>query len=207
MNCSACGKANRDGASFCEYCGASMQAQLATNPLTAAPGPAPAAPVAVPAAQVVQMGESLIGKLSMGEKFSGAGALAAVVGFFLPWISASNQGAASPLLGAAGAARISLSGLDLAKAVGAVYLILLIAIAAGALCYFSSKAAASRKLMIAGYLVLLGALCGPGNLLALLFVSKVQSVAGFGLWLLALGYTAIAAGGLMTIRGLSNRIY
>ena len=44
MNCSACGKANADGVSFCEYCGANMRAQSATNPVMAAPGGAPAAP-------------------------------------------------------------------------------------------------------------------------------------------------------------------
>jgi hypothetical protein len=38
-------------------------------------------------------------------------------------------------------------------------------------------------------------------------VSQLSSVAGFGLWLLALGYTAIAAGGLMTIRDFSSRTY
>jgi lipoprotein signal peptidase len=139
------------------------------------------------------MASALIASMSMGEKIAGGGAIAAVIGFFLPWFSAANQGSAS--------------GLDLGKSVGAVYLILLIAVAAAALCYLSSKAPASRKLMYAGYLVLIGALCGPGNLLALLFVSKLQAVAGIGLWLLSLGYTAIAAGGLMTIRGFSSRTY
>jgi hypothetical protein len=140
------------------------------------------------------MANALIASLSMGEKISGAGAIAAVISFFLPWVSVA-------LLGT------SASGLDLGKTDGATYLILLLAIAAGALCYLSSKAAPAKKLMLAGYLVLIGALCGPALLLSLVFVSQLSSVAGFGLWLLALGYTAIAAGGLYTIRGFSSRTY
>jgi hypothetical protein len=140
------------------------------------------------------MASALIASLSMGEKISGGGAIAAAVSFFLPWISAAELGT-------------SASGFGLGKTVGAVYLILLLAVAAAALCYLSSKASPAKKLMYAGYLVLIGALCGPANLLALLTVSQVQSVAGMGLWLLALGYTAIAAGGLMTIRSFSSRVY
>jgi hypothetical protein len=170
-----------------------MQAQPATTPGTAAPGPIPVVVSPPPAVQVQQV-SALLAAMSMGEKVAGGGAVAAVVGFFLPWVSVSGLGASE-------------SGFAMAKEIGAVYLILLLAIAAGALCYFSSKAAAGKKLMIAGYLVLVGAVCGPGYLLALLFVSQLQSVAGIGLWLLALGYTAIAAGGLMTIRAFSNRTY
>jgi len=198
MICTACGKVSIDGALFCEQCGASLQAQPAINPGPAAPGPAAPGPAPAtftpPAApQIAPVASALIASMSMGEKISGGGAVAAVIGFFLPWITVANQGSAS--------------GLNLAKSVGAVYLILLIALAAAALCYFSSKAAPAQKLMYAGYLVLLGALSGPANLLALLFVSQVQTVAGFGLWLFSLGYTAIAAGGLMTIREFSKRTY
>ena len=106
----------------------------------------------------------------MGEKISGAGAIAAVISFFLPWISVA-------LLEA------SASGLDLGKTDGATYLVLLLAIAAGALCYLSSKAAPAKSLMLAGYLGAIGALCGPALLLSLVFVSQLSSVAGFGLWL------------------------
>jgi hypothetical protein len=140
------------------------------------------------------MASALIASMSMGEKISGAGAVAAVVSFFLPWISSAALGTSS-------------SGLDLSKTDGSAYLIPLLAIGAAALCYLSSKAPASRKLLLAGYLVLIGALCGPAILLSLILVSQLQSVAGFGLWLLALGYTAIAAGGLMTIREFSKRTY
>jgi hypothetical protein len=130
--------------------------------------------------------------MSLGEKISGAGAVAAAVGFFLPWVSVA--GVASE------------NGLDVAKASGSVYLTLLIALAAGALCYFSSKAAAGKKLMVAGYLVLIGGL-GPPILLSLIFGSPLLGGAGIGLWLVGLGYTATAAGGLMTIRDFSKRTY
>lgn len=140
------------------------------------------------------MGQTIVAAMSLGEKISGAGAIAALISFFLPWISAAMLGTSS-------------SGLDLAKTDGATYFIPLLAIAAAALCYLSSKGAPAKKLMFAGYLVLIGALCGPAILLSLVLVSQLQSVAGFGLWLLALGYTAIAAGGLYTIQGFSKRTY
>lgn len=194
MICTACGNANTDSAAFCEQCGARMNAQPAANPIPAAPYLAPAAAPPPSAARVAQMGESIVAAMSLGEKISGAGAIAAAISFFLPWISVAQLGT-------------SASGLDLGKSVGAVYLILLLALAAAALCYLSSKAVPAKKLMFAGYLVLIGALCGPANLLALVFVSQLQSAAGVGLWLLALGYTAVAAGGLMTIRDFSRRTY
>jgi len=202
MNCSACGKANADGVSFCEYCGVYMHAQPATNLGTAAPGGAPAAPAAPSAAQMAQMGHALLGTLSLGEKLVGAGAIAAVIGFFLPWVSSPDLGSLAPLLGQMGGAdlaHVSLNGVDLAKFVGAVYFILLLAIAAAVLCYFSSKAPTPKKLLMAGFLVMIGSLCGPVIIVELLFIPLIQSVAGAGLWLLGLGYCAIAAGGLITI--------
>jgi len=202
MNCTACGKINADGVSFCEYCGASMRAPSATTPGTAAPRPAPVASPPTAAAPVAQMGGGLLGALSLGEKLAGAGAIAAAVGFFLPWVSTPDLGALSPLLNQLGASEIthvSLNGVDLAKFVGAVYLILMAAIAAGLLCYFSHKATSPQRLLMAGFLVMIGSLCGPGIIVELLFIPLVQSVAGAGLWLLGLGYCAITAGGLITI--------
>jgi len=213
MICTACGKANVDGAAFCENCGTRLSAQPAINigtaapgpgtatpsPGVAAPGPAPAMPFnyPVPPHAMHPVGSSgqvgaLIASMSMGEKVSGGGAVAAALGFFLPWVTVA--GVASE------------NGFDLAKTSGSVYLTLLIAIAAGALCYFSSKAAAGKKLMVAGYLVLIGGL-GPPILLSLLFGSPLLTGAGIGLWLVGLGYTATAAGGLMTIRDFSKRTY
>ena len=76
---------------------------------------------------------------------------------------------------------------------------LLAAIASAVLLFFFRKVAGRGKLLIAGFLVLIGSLFGPGNVAALLFVPMIQSVAGIGYWLLALGYCAIAAGGLISI--------
>src|SRR5580698_1061330 len=186
MICTACGKANLDNAVFCEQCGTRMQAQPAAIPAAAMPGPAPAAPYAYPVppsapppgaspAQFAQMGESLIASMTTGEKVAGAGAVAAVVGFFLPW--ASIAGTAT-----------SYSGLDLGKAIGAVYLVLLNGIVSAVLVYLSSKATPSKKLLYAGQLTYLGALCGPATLTSLIFVPKVQTGSGIGLWLFALGF-------------------
>jgi len=208
MICTACGKANVDGAAFCENCGTRLQAQPAAipgntmpGPGPAAPGPPPATPFNYPVAPVVmhpagssgQVG-AVIASMSTGEKVSGGGAVAAALGFFLPWISVA-------------ATKTSLNGMDLGKSSGATYFILLNVIAAGVLCYLSSQGPPAKKLLYAGYLVFLGAICGPAMLLSLIFVSQLSSVAGFGLWLVGLGYCAIAEGGLMTIRSFSKRTY
>ncbi|HVN93513.1 MAG TPA: zinc ribbon domain-containing protein [Terracidiphilus sp.] len=207
MICPACGKTNIDSAAFCEQCGASLRPQPVAGPAVAAPPPPPqgmpvaAAPAGVSTSQLAQQGQAIIAAMSLGEKISSAGAIVALIAFFLPWVSV----AIPALLTEATTTR--LSGLDLGKTAGAVYLIPLIAAVAAGLCYLSSKAAPPKKLAIAGWLVFIGALCGPANLLALIFVSQLQSIAGFGLWLFSLGYTAIAAGGLMTIREFSKRVY
>lgn len=201
MICPACGKANIDASAFCEQCGTRLQAQPAINPGTATPGPAPTAPfgfpgppaVAPPGASSGQVG-AVIANMSLGEKIAGAGAVAAAVGFFLPWITVAG-------------AQASYSGFDLAKSSTATYLILLNVIAAGVLCYLSSQAAPGKKLLYAGYLVFMGAICGPSIVLSLLLVSQLSSIAGFGLWLVGLGYFAIAEGGLIIIRNFSKRTY
>ena len=207
MHCTACGKPNADGVSFCEFCGASMRSGSTSTAEPVAARTAPTQPSPPSAAEVAQMGKSLLGSLSLGEKFVGAGTIAAVVGFFMPWISTPDLGPLAGLLGQAGAAElnhISLSGVDLAKFVGAVYFILLAAIAAGVLFYFSRKATVSQKLLMGGFLVMIGSLCGPMFIAELLFVPMIQSVAGMGLWLLGLGFCSIAAGGLITIATLGK---
>lgn len=207
MNCSACGKANSDGVSFCEFCGADLRHGSTPNGDPVIARTAPAQPAPPSAAEVAQMGKSLLGSLSLGEKFIGGGVIAAVLGFFMPWISSPDLGALSGLLGQMGASalnHVSLSGVDLAKVVGAVYFILLAAIASGVLFYFSRKAAPAQKLLIGGFQVMIGSLFGPGVIGALFFVPMIQSVAGAGFWLLGLGFCSIAAGGLITITTLAK---
>jgi hypothetical protein len=156
---------------------------------------------------MAQMGKSLLGSLTLGEKFVGAGTIAAVLGFFFPWISSPDLGPLSGVLGQLGASElnhVSLSGVDLGKFVGAVYLILLTAIASGVLFYFSRRATSPQKLLMGGFLVMIGSLCGPAIIVLLLFVPLVQTVAGAGLWLLGLGFCSIAAGGLVTIGALGK---
>ena len=201
MICTSCGKMNSDGVLFCEYCGTDLRmiAPAGGYPVPAAGAGSPAPPSA---AQVTQMGKSILGSLTMGEKFVGAGVVAAVLGFFLPWISTPDLGALSGLLGQLGATglnHVSLSGVDMAKLIGAVYLILMAPVAAGVLFYFSRTATAPQKLLMGGFQVMIGSLYGPVVIADLLFVPLLQSIAGLGLWLLGLGYCAIAAGGLITI--------
>jgi hypothetical protein len=202
MNCSACGNANANGVLFCEFCGADLRSRSIPNVEAPISRPAAAPPAPPSAAEVAAMGKSFLNSLSLGEKFIGAGAIAAAFGFFLPWVSTPDMGPLSGLLGQLGASElnhVSLSGVDMAKVVGAVYLILLAAIASGVLFYFSRRAASPQKLLMGGFQVMIGSICGPGIIVELLFVPLIQSVAGAGLWLMGLGFCSIAAGGLITI--------
>jgi hypothetical protein len=205
MNCLACTRANADGVSFCEFCGENLQPDSIPDGGAAVPRSAPNRPPS--AAEVATMGKSILGSLSLGERFVSAGTVAAVLGFFLPWISTPDLGPLAGLLGQMGAAElnhVSLSGVDLAKFVGAVYFVLLAGIAAGVLFYFSRRAATPQKLLMGGFLVMIGSLCGPAIIAELLFVPMIQSVAGMGLWLLGLGFCSIAAGGLITVATLGK---
>ena len=202
MNCSACGKANVDGVLFCEYCGASMRAQSAAVPGAFAPATVPASPAPPTAAQVAQMGKSIIGAMTLGEKFAVAGVAAAVLGFFLPFATTPDLGELSGLLSSLGSGggeggHLSLSLFGATKFLGAIYILLLAAVAAGVLAYLMRKAPNAKKMLMSGFLVMIGSLFGPGCVAALLFVPMIQSVAGAGYYLFGLGYCAIAAGGLI----------
>jgi len=214
MNCSGCGKANADGVSFCEFCGASLRSVPIASSAPRVALPVPAQPVPPSAADVAQMGKSLVSSLSLGEKCIGAGVIATVLGFFLPAVSVSvpeKAGAAVGfILGLLGessgvdATHASISLFDMTKLLGVVYFILLLAIASGALFYFSRKATTPQKLLISGFQVVIGSLYGPGTIGALLFVPGMGSIAGIGYWLLGLGFCSIAAGGLITISTLGK---
>lgn len=207
MNCSACANRNSEGVSFCEFCGADLRPKSIPNSNLVIARAVPVQPALPSAAEVAQIGKSLLRSLTLGEKFVCAGAIAATLGFFLPWISSPDLGELAGLLGqigASGLSHVSLSGVDAAKLVGAVYFILLAAIASGVLFYFSRKAASAKKLLIGGFQVMIGSLFGPGVIGVLFFVPMIQSVSGAGLWLLGLGFCSIAAGGLITISQLAK---
>lgn len=218
MTCPSCAKANAEGVSFCEFCGVDLRQTVFASAGNGAPAavltqPAVAVQTAVAtpsAADMAKIGKSLLATLSLGEKFVGAGAVAATLGFFLPFISAPDLGPLSGLLSninspAASIARASYSLLDIAKLLGAIYFILLAGIAAGVLFYFARTARYSTRLLMNGFQVMIGSLFGPTFLFALLFVPMIQSVAGSGYWLLALGFCAVAAGGLIAIAQLAPK--
>ncbi|MGA8110148.1 MAG: hypothetical protein WB974_11975, partial [Acidobacteriaceae bacterium] len=139
-----------------------------------------------------------------------AGAILALIGFFLPFIAIPGLGDLAamaipdPTGGTPTIPSSSLSLLGLAKFAGAVYFILLGALASGALLYFARRAAYARKMLLNGIQVMIGSMVGPGAILALLFASSVRSVAGAGFWIVGLGYCCIAFGGLMTIAQLAK---
>jgi len=202
MNCSSCGQENAASVSFCEFCGVDFRKTVPAG----APAPAgvPSAPDAAAAAAVLaHASKSLFQSLTLGEKFSALGAAAAMIGFFLPFVSSPDLGSLSGLLGQLGGgsavSHISYSLLDLAKLLGAIYFILLAAAGSGVLFYFSRSAQYSRKLVMNGFQVMIGSLLGPLLIVNLLFIPLIQSVAGMGYWLTGLGFCAIAAGGLIAI--------
>lgn len=217
MTCPSCAKSNNEGISFCEFCGTDLRGTLLSTAGSSTPAvvltqPAVAhAAIAAPSASdVANMGKSLLASLSLGEKFVGAGALAAVLGFFLPFVSAPDLGPLGGLLSgmnspASALAHVSYSLLDIAKLLGAIYFVLLAAIAAGVLFYLARKAHSSTRMLMNGFQIMIGSLFGPTFLFALLFVPMIQSVAGSGYWLLALGFCAIAAGGLIAIAQLARK--
>lgn len=203
MDCFSCGKANAEGVSFCEYCGVNLRSQSA-----AAQAPALVAPSAPSAAHVAEMskqlGKSFLSSLSLGEKFVGAGALAAILGFFLPFLAAPDLSELTSLLGSLNGAgqelaHASISLFALTKVLGAIYFILIAAITSGVMFYVARTAAPAKKLFMSGFQVLIGSLIGPIAVFALLFVPMIQSVASSGYWLTALGFCSIATGGLITI--------
>ena len=137
MICTACGKANTDSSAFCEQCGTRMQAQPAATPaaafpVSAAPATAPATPFA--ASQLLRRADGRVADrhMSLGEKIASAGAVAAILGYFMPWISIAG----SP---------ITYSGLALTESTGALALVVSTALASAIVCYLSIKATASKK--------------------------------------------------------------
>jgi hypothetical protein len=204
MYCPSCGKQIPDDSLFCEFCGARGAAVQAAMPVTQA------APIGVPAAlNREQLAATLLKSMTLGEKFVAFGALAGILGFFLPWGSIPNlAGLDLQNLIANGPGRLvtnSVSGFDMARMWGGVYFVLLGALGAGALFLVGGKAPLPRKRSINAFQILIGALVGPQFLFTILFVPMGQQVAGIGLWLTCLGYCAIAAGGIVSTFHLSNQ--
>jgi len=202
MTCSACGKENVPAVAFCTFCGASMSsASVAASAVPVrASGSADAGKAAL----------TFVSSLSLTEKIAGVGAILALIGFFLPFIAIPGLGELAamaipdPTGGTPTIPSSSLSLLGLAKFAGAVYFILLGALASAGLLYLARGAAYARKMLLNGVQVMIGSMVGPGALLALLFASSVRSVAGAGFWIVGLGYCCIAFGGLMTIAQLAK---
>ena len=197
--------------SFCEFCGADLRRVAIPNMSSTPQAAALAQPqMAAPsAAEVAQLGKSLLKSLSLGEKFAAGGVIAAVLGFFLPFLSAPDLGPLTELLSkgnptGADLAHASVSLFEASKILGVIYFLLLAAIGSGVLFYFSRKAPYAQKMLMSGFQVMIGSLFGPTLIAALFFVPMVQSVAGAGYWLVSLGYCCIAAGGLITIGHLAK---
>lgn len=203
MTCPSCGRDNAAAVSFCTFCGSALPATAAAPIQTSLP------PAHSAAANAGKMATSFLASLTLTEKIVGAGALIAIIGFFLPFIAIPGFGDIAAMAmpdptGAPDMPSSSLSLLGLTKFAGAVYFILLGALVSAGLLYLARSAGYSRKMLLSGIQVMIGSMVGPGTLLALLFASTVRSVASAGFWIVSLGYCSIVAGGLMTIVQLSK---
>ena len=199
MFCPKCGKENPEDSTFCESCGARMT----TAPVRRGANPP------VPQVSREQLGAMLLKSMTLGEKFTAVGSLAGILGFFLPWGSLPNFGSFDPtsLLGGARTLSTSaVSGLDMARMWGGFYLLLVGPVIAGVLFFLAGKASTEKKLTTGAFQILIGSLVGPQMLSAILFMPMGQQVAGLGLWLSALGYSAIAAGGIISIAQLARKV-
>lgn len=211
MFCSSCGKNNPAAGPFCTFCGASMAAANAGGGTTSIPSAAKPSAAAAAATDAGKKAVSFLSALTLADKFALAGPVIAFIGFFLPFVTMPDLGGLTGLTAADLAAAAAASGqpapdlhpsislFGLAKYSGSVYFILLAILVSGALFYLALKASRSRKLFISGFQVMIGSMIGPGTLLALIFASIVRSMAGFGFWVVSLGFCCIVVGGLMTI--------
>jgi hypothetical protein len=166
MNCSACGKPNADGVSFCEFCGARLRSGSASNSEPQVARTRPAQPPPPSAAEVAQMGKSILSSLIAWREICRRWDDRATCGLlscpgFLRRTSALSQ-VCSASWALSGAQSCQPFRCRCSQVVGAVYFILLAAIAAGVLFYFSRKAATAQKLLIGGFQVMIGSLFGPG---------------------------------------------
>ena len=168
MICTACGKANTDGSAFCEQCGARMQAQPAASPrqlpVPAAPATAPRSPFAVPSSPPPrQMGECA-DRLHVAGRENFRRGRGCRRGRFLPALDLRRgfgEHLQRPRLWP--------------KSTGAYVFHLSDSIGRrrrSATC--PARPPLAKKLLYAGYSVLIGALCGPAILLSLLFVSQLS---------------------------------
>lgn len=201
-DCKDCNQAIPDDSIFCELCG-SQQNLVAETPANAVQLPHRAA------AQAAQGLGGFWSPLSLANKLAFLGGIAAIVGFFLPWIDAPKfmDGPLSGLAPTLGNDAISsITGLTIAQNIGVLYLIPVLAITACVLLYLAIQHLQnySRTLQASGWLVLIGALIGPVLLVDLIFIPFIQRVVGAGVWLTALGFCAIAVGGMMNIYTLSH---
>lgn len=202
MFCSSCGQENAATVSFCEFCGLDLRNAVPSAVGAPAGGPVPPSASEATAA-VTQLGRSIVAALTLGEKLTVCGAVAATIGFFMPFVSSPDLASLSSLLAnispsLASATHLSYSLFDFSKLLGAIYFVLIAAVASDVLFYFSRKANRPRKLLISGFQVLIGSTFGPHFIFFLLFIPLIQSVAGIGYWLIAIGFCSIAAGGLIT---------
>jgi hypothetical protein len=173
-----------------------------------------AKPSSAAASEASKKALSFLSSLSLAEKFAVAGPVIAIIGFFLPFvtlpdfalgglspadIAAAAEGQASPDLHAP-----SVSLFGLARYSGAVYFILLGALASAALFYLARSAAYARKMVLNGVQIMIGSMVGPGTILALVFASIVRSIAGIGFWIVGIGFCCIVVGGLLTTAQLAK---
>lgn len=174
MFCNACGKELDEGSAFCRHCGA--------NQVHPSAGASP--PVVAAGAQLAEAAKAQFLGWAIGDRVTFVGALVAAISFFLPWAGVMGE---------------QVGGLGLVKVWGGVLLILAFAVASVVLVSRTGGLPASRRFVITGVQIAIGALFGPQLLISLLLIPMAQQVLAAGAWGLALGFTAVLVGGFMSL--------
>jgi hypothetical protein len=219
MKCHKCGVSNEADVTFCSECGAKLAKEEHREFIA-------------PARQAEKIGKEmgreaekigkevgkkaeeigkqvgaragiLLGRLTRGEKVVGAGALAALISFFVPWFSLAGYLAENLNIPE------KISGLVFG---GWAWLLPALTLASLALLYFSIGASAKTKAKRSSYYLLVGAVFATTAIVAKVVVGQIErwvseaTIIGkpltveFGWWLLVLGSLTIIVGAFLVQR-------
>lgn len=199
--CNNCGAANSEHARFCGKCGSSLHPHEHSHERTPAEQAAEISERAkTEADRAIEKTKHIWSGFSKWEKIEAVGAIAALVAFVLPWVSASGQ---------------SINGFSAASNSGYVYLLPLLMVADIVLLYFSQGAPNIRKALATRWRIVIGSVSATIGLLIVIFINTISSLlsqlmggfgalfgggggasvgAGIGAYLYAAGALAVAVG-------------
>lgn len=197
MKCPKCGGSVDADSTFCANCGAKVSKDEERVVHSAAP--------AQQAQQIGKKFQGLLKNLSLGEKIMGAGAIASLIGFFLPWLVINKDVAKS----------LKLEEKSTATDLGNwAYLLVVLAVGSLALLYFSGGAGFKTKIKYTLYHAVVGTLFAAVCVTLYCAISRFEKWMGetagtlgaaketifsfgSGLWLVVIGGLALIVGAFL----------